>query len=170
MTDKEYRFYQRRLQLRTYCGDVYDWLNDVACQYKSIGEFPISLTDYYKVSMDVEISAIVEMILPVEHPNRVKAISEIHGLIGDDLSVMVERRNFIDLFLPGVTNPPILAKMCIYAIDIGNLLDWCWDAIYGNGEGIKEAVMGRTERFKLWNILDSTILLISFMLFGDMLN
>lgn len=147
MTDQEYKFYQRRLQQTSFSGGAYDWLVGLGERYKRRGEYPLSLVDYYSQPEDIEVAAVVETLLQLEHPNRDKAIVELYNTIGDNPSEMVSSRDFLPLMTPGAPQIPVLYRMHIYPSDVGNVLDWCWNARYGACIGIEKAVMNRPTNF-----------------------
>ena len=143
MTDQEYRFMQRRLILKSLAQPAYDWLLELTERYKKTGEFNLSLTDYYSSDDDIEIAAVTEALIPLECKGHDNAIRELRSIIGDSPSKFVELRDFLPLMAPGAPTYPVLFRHWVMPVDIANILDWCWQAKYKYGIGIKDAIMER---------------------------
>ena len=133
MDDKDYKLYQNRLQLKGMGSYAIGWLMSLGQKVKESGDYPISLTDYYTEKDDIEIAAVVELVIPERLNRRTDYVTELHNLIGPHPAQMVRERNFMHLNRRNSAKDRyILRCTTITKDEVFNLLDWCWKMYQGN--------------------------------------
>ena len=131
MKDKDYRLLQRRTNLYERGSLIFEWLRRVGEEYKERGVYPVSLTDYYEDKEDVEVAAIIEILvpgMPDNSPQRVESITELHNILGEHPAEIVRARSFLPDLLTQKSQDSILGgRFGTQKSDVFNLLDWIWD-------------------------------------------